>query len=223
MRLTLPTDSGVRKEYPMLRGLLHYFPAVLAGVANHSKVSNDKHNPGEPMHHARGKSMDHGDCIVRHLTDLADMVAAVERGGYASDEMVKALLYECNAMGWRALALGQEMHERFGGAPLAPAARLTSPNVPAFDAMHEPQRCDVVDPNNPSNRCALVAGHDGLHKGETMARAVRDHTCAIGDDTPCVVCEEELGKLPAGADRGEPTPTEQPDRGEPTQGFDPAD
>lgn len=41
-----------------------------------SKEGNDKHNPGEPLHHARGKSMDHGDCLLRHLMDLQDHLAA---------------------------------------------------------------------------------------------------------------------------------------------------
>ena len=127
--MTLPTDSEVRKSYPLYSGVRKYFPAALAGVAKHSNLGNDRHNPGEPLHHARGKSMDHEDCIDRHLTDLADLVAAVERFDDAGtqnahDALVAAMLTEANALCWRALALSQRLHEDYGGAPLAPGAVL---------------------------------------------------------------------------------------------------
>jgi hypothetical protein len=38
-------------------------------VAELSRAGNEKHNPGEELHHARGKSNDHADCILRHLVD----------------------------------------------------------------------------------------------------------------------------------------------------------
>jgi hypothetical protein len=111
---TLPTDSAARKEIPILAGCFRYFPAALAGVAIISKQGNDKHNPGEPLHHARGKSMDHGDCLLRHLMDLQDALSAGDDS---------AALTEADAIAWRALALSQELHEA-SGAPLAPAAVL---------------------------------------------------------------------------------------------------
>ncbi len=107
---TLPIDSAARKEIPMARGLLDYFPAALAAVAQVSKVGNDKHNPGEEMHHARGKSSDHADCILRHLT---------ERGTTDPDD---GQLHSAK-MAWRALALLQEELEA-AGAPLARGARV---------------------------------------------------------------------------------------------------
>lgn len=118
--LTLPTDSNERKNVPLLSGCLKYFPAALAGVANVSKLGNDKHNPGEPLHHARGKSTDHGDCILRHLTDLEDLLAANYRG--SSSATPESILMEASQLAWRALAYSQELHERFG-APLAPGAK----------------------------------------------------------------------------------------------------
>lgn len=121
---SLPSDSGTRKEFPLWRGCLAYFPAALAGVARWSKRGNDKHNPGEPMHHARGKSTDHQDCIARHLLDLGDALATLERNG---GENPLPALEEADALAWRALALSQELHERFDGAPLAPGARLPAP------------------------------------------------------------------------------------------------
>lgn len=93
----LDADSAVRKTYPMATGLLDYFPDALAEVSKVSFLGNEKHNPGEPMHHARGKSMDHADCIMRHLSG---------RGKFDGD------VRESAALAWRALALLQEELER---------------------------------------------------------------------------------------------------------------
>ena len=117
---TLPTDSSDRKAHPILRGCLRYFPAALVGVSKVSQDGNDKHNPGQDLHHARGKSMDHGDCVIRHLMDFEDLLAAYQRNN--SKVKKQDILNEVNQMAWRVLALSQELHERFG-APLAPGAR----------------------------------------------------------------------------------------------------
>lgn len=104
----IDTDSATRKTYPMARGLLDYFPDACAEVAKVSYVGNEKHNPGEEMHHARGKSTDHADCILRHL---------VGRGGFDGDTRHSA------ALAWRALALLQEELEREKGLSLPRGAR----------------------------------------------------------------------------------------------------
>lgn len=66
----ITTDSAARKATPIFSGVLRYFPLALAAVARVSKIGNDKHNPGEPLHWSREKSTDHGDCIVRHQIDF---------------------------------------------------------------------------------------------------------------------------------------------------------
>jgi hypothetical protein len=110
-------DSAARKEFPMARGLLDYFPAALAAVARVSSIGNMKHNPGEDMHHARGKSMDHADCIMRHLADRGTMdYVVIGDTGY----QVPHSAY----VAWRALAMLQEELEA-AGAPLARGAKLT--------------------------------------------------------------------------------------------------
>lgn len=134
MNLTLPTDSAARKAFAVFTGCLAYFPAAIAGVARHSKAGNDKHNPGTEMHHSRGKSGDHADCIVRHLMDMADMLAAREReynnelstDQEAVDHLDAAILQEADALSWRALALSQELHEKLTGMPLAPRAKISN-------------------------------------------------------------------------------------------------
>lgn len=61
-----PSISAERKATPIWSGVLRYFPDAQAAKARLSKKGNDKHNPGEPLHWSRGKSNDHGDCIIRH-------------------------------------------------------------------------------------------------------------------------------------------------------------
>jgi hypothetical protein len=107
----LPSESAERKSVPVTTGVLDYFPAAIAEVAKVSKAGNDKHNPGEPMHHARGKSTDHADSIGRHL---------MERGGIDPDTGVR----HSAELAWRALALLQQELEDAGLAPLARGARV---------------------------------------------------------------------------------------------------
>ena len=82
-----------RKARPICTGVLDYFPDALAEVAYCSKVGNDRHNPGEPLHWAKEKSTDEPDCIIRHL---------IERGTFDSDGVRHSA-----KVAWRALALLQ--------------------------------------------------------------------------------------------------------------------
>lgn len=66
-------DNKNRKEYPMYRGLLKYFPDALAEVARVSKAGNDQHNKGQDIHWDRSKSTDNADCLLRHLTQAGQI------------------------------------------------------------------------------------------------------------------------------------------------------
>lgn len=105
---TMPKDSAERKAVPLCSGVLDYFPAALAAVARLSKMGNDKHNPGEPLHWSRDKSTDHADCIARHLVD---------RGIIDPDSGLSHTV----EIAWRALALLQ-IEEEGRGAPKARGA-----------------------------------------------------------------------------------------------------
>ena len=109
-KLALPVDSKQRKDTPVARGFMDYFPAAMAAVAQLSKAANEKHNPGQEMHHARGKSNDHADCILRHLMD---------RGEIDPEDNIRHSV----KVAWRAMALLQEELEAAGEAPLARGAR----------------------------------------------------------------------------------------------------
>lgn len=95
---SLPSDSKARKDVPLFRGCLMYFPDALAAVAALSKAGNDKHNPGQPLHWSREKSSDHADCIMRHLIDAGQHHHNVD-----PDDGVLHVV----KVAWRALALAQ--------------------------------------------------------------------------------------------------------------------
>lgn len=97
----MPTDPKARKALPICTGVLDYFPEALAAVAACSKAGNDQHNPGQPLHWARGKSTDHADCLIRHL---------IQRGTVDED----GILHSAKAA-WRALALLQTEIEAQSG------------------------------------------------------------------------------------------------------------
>ena len=104
----LPIDPLERKNIPLATGCLDYFPAALAAVAEVSKAGNDQHNPGEPLHWARGKSTDQDDTIIRHF---------MERGTFDGDGKRHSA-----KMAWRTLALLQ-LELEAAGAPKARNAR----------------------------------------------------------------------------------------------------
>lgn len=67
--LVLPTDAKERKSLPLFSGVLRYFPDALAAVAELSRIGNDQHNPGKPLHWDRSKSTDELDALTRHLLE----------------------------------------------------------------------------------------------------------------------------------------------------------
>jgi hypothetical protein len=83
-----------RKDYPLFSGVLKYFPDAILEVALCSKVGNDQHNPGEPLHWAREKSTDDADALARHLLGA----------GNFDDDGVR----HSAKVAWRALAVLQK-------------------------------------------------------------------------------------------------------------------
>lgn len=117
MNRILEQDSATRKQYPMFDGLLAYFPDALAEVSRVSWVGNKKHNGEDaPLHHARGKSMDHANCVMRHLTQSGE-TEIVEIDG------VEYVMRHSAYLVWRALALLQQELEEELGLPLPRGAR----------------------------------------------------------------------------------------------------
>lgn len=68
-RASLPTDAQERKEAPIFRGVLMYFPDAIAEVARLSYAATQQHHPDKPMHWDKSKSTDEEDSLVRHLME----------------------------------------------------------------------------------------------------------------------------------------------------------
>lgn len=90
---TLSTDAAQRKATPVFMGVLNYFPLAICAVAECSRVGNEQHHPGTPLHWDKNKSTDHADSLVRHL---------MEAGTVDTDGIRHAA-----KVAWRALALLQ--------------------------------------------------------------------------------------------------------------------
>ena len=131
--MSLPTDAKQRKAVPLCTGVLDYFPDALAAVAECSKIGNDQHNAGQPLHWAKEKSTDEPDALLRHLID---------RGTRDSDGVRHSA-----KVAWRALALLQreidaertikvkpptdwESMEKRAQAPRLPTTLAVSPEEP---------------------------------------------------------------------------------------------
>lgn len=90
----LPKDAKARKEIPIATGFIDYFPDATAAVAELSRIGNDQHNPGKPLHWDRSKSGDESDALMRHF---------VERGTIDVDGVRHSA-----KVAWRAMALLQK-------------------------------------------------------------------------------------------------------------------
>jgi len=116
----LPTDATERKKYPVATGVLDYFPSAILQVAYVSYLGNVQHNPGQPLHWARGKSTDQEDTTIRHFMERTE-----SRDNNITNHLTKDSdgTYHLAKAIWRMLATFQVALEA-EGAPLARGARL---------------------------------------------------------------------------------------------------
>jgi len=68
-RAGLPKGYDARKAIPLFDFLTKYFPLAIVEVTRIAVAGNAQHNPGEPLHWARGKSMDQLNTAMRHIFD----------------------------------------------------------------------------------------------------------------------------------------------------------
>jgi hypothetical protein len=146
--------------------VLKYFPDALCEVAALSKVGNDKHNAGQPLHWAKEKSQDEDDACVRHLLSIA-------KGEVFDESYPGKRIRHRAAVAWRALAGLQREIEAEQAAP----AINPQPDVPAVTyhpllcvwcvsarnnarargADRMPALCDLCESSFSACRAAVVA------------------------------------------------------------------
>jgi hypothetical protein len=108
--------AAERKAAPITTGVLDYFPDALLAVGELSRVGNEQHNPGEPLHWAKEKSSDEADALVRHLLD---------RGTFDTDG-----IRHSTKVAWRALALLQRELDAEEASNLVAPDRQTEYDLP---------------------------------------------------------------------------------------------
>lgn len=99
--MSLSTDPQARKGMPLFSGVVKYFPHAVAAVGQLSRIGNDQHNPGQPLHWAKEKSSDELDALLRHITDCAIYIEHRDPDGVLAAVKVA----------WRALANLERMHD----------------------------------------------------------------------------------------------------------------
>lgn len=160
----LPTDRTERKNIPMARGLLYYFPNALAAVAEVSRVANEQHNPGEEMHWAFGKSNDHADCILRHQVDAGTM----------DDDNLR----HSAKVAWRALA---QLEEELIAEGAKPGKSVRFPEEPKKEPEFAGWKC---------RGCGTpTRWHLSQMDDELARREFEQHPSG-----PTVLCERECGE-----------------------------
>ena len=136
-------DAVSRKNAPMARGLLDYFPDALAEVAEVSRVGSEQHHPGTGIWWDKTKSADEPDCILRHLID---------RGKRDTDGTRHSA-----KVAWRALA----MLQREIDAEQEQAEKPSPAEHTAIIANRAPPQCPDVDGDisfNPPEWATLYSG-----------------------------------------------------------------
>jgi len=58
-----------RKKIPVYSGFVKYFPNAIKDVAVCSRIANEQHHAGKPLHWDMDKSTDELDAMMRHLID----------------------------------------------------------------------------------------------------------------------------------------------------------
>lgn len=174
--MSLPTENKGRKAIPLYAFLTGYFPDAIVELVRVAVAGNEQHNPGEPLHWARGKSMDQLNTAMRHLFDHGQgatydtepdaVLAAIdfEGRGYRTMHLAKAA--------WRLLAEIQLLCEARAALDLMSLDAPTPPYVglqetPPPPAVYTGERprcwgCNAAqnDPHGPG--CVAVATYDSI-------------------------------------------------------------
>lgn len=117
--MSLPKDPAARKAIPVYSGFVKYFPDAMAAVAQLSLIANEQHNPGQPLHWAKGKSTDHQDAFMRHMMDELETEGDEDGVLHATKQA------------WRAMAHLQSLADKGVDIFARPRPLVIEPSAPA--------------------------------------------------------------------------------------------
>jgi len=118
---------AARKAMPIASGVLDYFPDALLVVAEVSRIGNEQHHPGEPLHWDKSKSTDEADALLRHLID---------RGTLDTDGVRHSA-----KVAWRALALLQRELDKEAADEEIDWQKVVRPSYPGSGALGGCPQC----------------------------------------------------------------------------------
>ena len=82
-----------RKKIPVYSGFVKYFPNAMKEVAVCSRIANEQHHAGKPLHWDMDKSTDELDAMMRHLID------------HSSEPIDDDGIRHITKVAWRAMAM----------------------------------------------------------------------------------------------------------------------
>lgn len=195
----LPENDNERKIIQICTGVLDYFPDAIAEVAIVSRIGNEQHNPGQPLHWAKEKSTDEANSLVRHL---------LERGKRDKKDGQR----HSAKVAWRALALlqreieterEQDQKEKDPQKNWCPEcfAYVTkfhppSPHRPEFEAALKRAREHYGTGGGPIT--IYHEGSDGTKTLDTTADRLRWRNHVAGADPDCATCNR-TGRIEPGS------------------------
>jgi hypothetical protein len=159
-----------RKAMPLASGFLDYFPDAMLVVAEVSRIGNEQHHPGEPLHWDKSKSTDEADALLRHLLD---------RGTIDTDGVRHTA-----KVAWRAMALLQRELDAEAAAEEEKASAPLDLEVALTTLRGWPLECDWYH----------TGVHDPWCRVNDSLAAVKAELTAIFD--PLLVEVENRGEWP---------------------------
>ncbi len=85
--------AQARKKIPVYSGFVKYFPNAMKEVAVCSRIANEQHHAGKPLHWDMNKSTDELDALMRHLVD------------HTTDPIDDDGIRHITKVAWRAMAM----------------------------------------------------------------------------------------------------------------------
>jgi len=90
---TVTDKAQARKKIPVYSGFVKYFPNAMKEVAVCSRIANEQHHAGKPLHWDMNKSTDELDALMRHLVD------------HTTDPIDDDGIRHITKVAWRAMAM----------------------------------------------------------------------------------------------------------------------
>lgn len=170
----LPTDPEERKQLQLYTFMFGYFPDAWLEVVRIARLGNEQHNPGEPLHWARGKSTDQMNAAFNHVFDYGSGARVDSDGGY---HLAKAI--------WRLMAQLQLDVER----DKVDQTVHWTPKPVGYGLQKLKLEPSVLDATPPENADGLAKALHAAARAAASAPSQRDGSLTLSNLADQVECE----------------------------------